>query len=61
MNAQLNALSKIEAYTTGLSHLMMHYQQNKFQSFISSTPDMLTPVRSPEILFPGLYHMISVQ
>ncbi len=51
MNAQPNTA---EAYARGLSHLIRLYQQNKFQSFISSTADMLTPVESPETLFPGL-------
>ena len=51
MNVQLNTAA---TYANGLSYLIMLYQQNKFQSFISSTPDMLKPVQSPEALFPGL-------
>jgi hypothetical protein len=51
MNTHPNA---IEAYASGLSHLRAVYQQNRFQSFISSTSDMLTPVQSPDTLFPGL-------
>lgn len=51
MNNQSNVA---EAYANGLSRLIALYYQNEFQSFISSTPDMLTPVKSPEALFPSL-------
>ena len=46
--------SPATAYIHGLSKLLRFYTQNAFQSFISSTPDMLTPVESPESLFAGL-------
>jgi hypothetical protein len=51
MNDQRNAA---EAYARGLSRLITLYNQNEFQSYISSTSDMLTPVESPETLFPSL-------
>jgi hypothetical protein len=44
----------IDAFAKGLSFLTEIYKQNRFQSFISSTPDMSTPVECPETLFPGL-------
>jgi hypothetical protein len=43
-----------DAYAKGLSFLIKVYQQIGFQSCISSSSDMLTPVECPETLFPGL-------
>jgi len=51
MNTQI---STADTYIHGLSQLIRLYKQNAFQSFISSTPDMLMPVESPESLFSGL-------
>jgi hypothetical protein len=49
-----NQTCTADAYVHGLSQLVKFYRQNGFQSFISSTPDMLTPIESPESLYPGL-------
>ena len=46
--------NNVDAYAQGLSQLIKLYKQNEFQTFISSSPDMLTPVEFPESLFPGL-------
>jgi hypothetical protein len=50
----VNNSHNIEAYAKGVSQLTKLYDQNQFQSFISFSSDMLAPVESPEILYPGL-------